>query len=98
LFQSVKSHFWGPFLEAGHVDQIFVLSDRRLGAIAEWQQAIDAEGFDLRLFEDLSGHLPAHRGEQHAGFECGHWDPWTWWMRRVARASISAARLDAPWS
>jgi len=60
--------------------EIFVLSDRRLGSIADWQQAIDAEGFDLRLdtsrpFEALSGHLPAHRGAQHAGFECDHWDP-----------------------
>src|SRR5712691_868894 len=60
--------------------EIFVLSDRRLGSIAEWQRAIDAEGFDLRLdasrpFDALSGHLPAQRGEQHAGFECDHWDP-----------------------
>src|SRR5882757_4644093 len=59
--------------------EIFVLSDRALGTIAEWQQAIDAEGFDLRLdtsrpFDALSGHLPAHRGEKHAGFECDHWD------------------------
>ena len=35
--------------------------------------------FALRLdtsrpFEELSGHLPAHRGEQHAGFECDHWE------------------------
>lgn len=60
--------------------EIFALSDRRLGSIAEWQQAINAAGFDLRLdtsrsFENLSGHLPAYRGEQHAGFECDHWDP-----------------------
>jgi hypothetical protein len=60
--------------------EIFVLSDKRLGSIAEWQQAIDAEGFGLRLdtartFDQLSGHLPAHRGEQHAGFECDHWNP-----------------------
>ena len=59
--------------------EIYVLSDKRLGAITEWQQAIDAEGFDLRLdtsrsFEALSGHLPAHRGERHAGFECDHWE------------------------
>jgi len=38
--------------------EIFVLSDKRLGTIAEWQQAIASEGFDLRLdtsrpFEDL---------------------------------------------
>src|SRR5262249_34404343 len=55
------------------------LSDRRLSSIADWQQAIDREGFDLRLdtsrpFAALSGHLPAHRGGEHAGFECDHWD------------------------
>jgi hypothetical protein len=58
--------------------EIYVLSDRRLGSIGEWQQAIDREGFDLgldtaRRFEELSGHLPAQRGGQHAGFECDHW-------------------------
>jgi|SoiMethySBSTD1v2_1073268.scaffolds.fasta_scaffold708291_2 hypothetical protein len=60
--------------------EIFVLSDKRLSSIAEWQQAIDAEGFDLRLdssrpFANLSGHLPAQRRGRHAGFECDHWDP-----------------------
>lgn len=60
--------------------EIFVLSDRRLASMAEWQRAIDAEGFDLKLdasspFEQLNGHLPAHRGAQHAGFECDHSDP-----------------------
>lgn len=29
--------------------EISVLSDSRLGSIAEWQKAIDAEGFPLRL-------------------------------------------------
>src|SRR5262245_43305334 len=60
--------------------ELFVLSDKQLTSITEWQRAIDAEGFDLRLdasrpFEALSGHLPAHRGQRHAGFECDHWDP-----------------------
>jgi hypothetical protein len=60
--------------------EIFVLSDRRLDSIAEWQRAIDTAGFNLKLdtsrpFEALSGHLPAHCGEKHAGFECDHWDP-----------------------
>lgn len=60
--------------------EIYVLSDRSLNSIAEWQEAIKREGADLQLdgsrpFEALSGHLPAHRGEQHAGFECDHWDP-----------------------
>jgi hypothetical protein len=59
--------------------EIFVLSDRRLGSMADWQQAIDQEGFGLRLsaeraFDALRGHLPAHLGGQHAGFECEHFD------------------------
>jgi hypothetical protein len=58
--------------------EVYALSDRSLGSIAEWQQAIDREGFDLRLddsrpFTALRGHLPAHRRNgQHAGFECDH--------------------------
>jgi len=60
--------------------EIFVMSDRRLGSMAEWQQAIDKEGFALRLdasrpLEALHGHLPAWRGREPAGFECDHWDP-----------------------
>ena len=60
--------------------EFFVFSDKRLSSIGEWQQAIDAEGFDLKLdtsrpFDQLSGHLPAHRGEEHAGFECDHFNP-----------------------
>lgn len=33
--------------------QICVFSDRILGSIARWQQAIDAEGFRLRLSDDV---------------------------------------------
>lgn len=59
--------------------EIFALSDRPLVSIAAWQRAIDREGFDLRLdtarlLPALSGHLPAHRGAQQAGFECNHVD------------------------
>ena len=58
--------------------EIYVLSDRQLASIAEWQQAIDREGFALRLsterpFDALSGHLPAQWDDKHAGFECDHW-------------------------
>jgi hypothetical protein len=58
--------------------EIYVLSDRRLDSIAAWQQALDREGFTLRLdtsrpFEALSGYLPAYRGSEEAGFECDHW-------------------------
>jgi hypothetical protein len=44
--------------------EIFVLSDRQIGSIAEWQQAIDAAGFALRFstadtHNELSGHIAA---------------------------------------
>lgn len=58
--------------------ELWVLSDRQLDSIAGWQNAIDAEGFPLKLsddapFEKLNGFLPASlRGEQ-TGFECSHW-------------------------
>lgn len=60
--------------------EIFVMSDRRLGSIAEWQRAIEEEGFSLRLdasrpLEAIGGHLPAWRGSELAGFECNHRDP-----------------------
>ena len=29
--------------------ELFVLSDERLNSVAEWQAAIDAEGYPLRL-------------------------------------------------
>jgi hypothetical protein len=56
-----------------------VLSDRRLGSTAEWQQAIDTEGFPLRLdpectLADASGFFPAHFGDELTGFECYHDD------------------------
>jgi hypothetical protein len=60
--------------------EIHVLSDRRLLSIAEWQRAIDAEGFALTLsdetpFDSIGGFLPAKLGGTDTGFECDHWDP-----------------------
>ena len=59
--------------------ELYILSDTRLASIAEWQRAIDAEGFALRLsaavpFDQLSGGLAAMLGEKRTGFECDHWD------------------------
>jgi hypothetical protein len=58
---------------------LIVLSDRQLASIAEWQDAILAEGFSLRLpneapLEVLDGFLAARLGEKPAGFGCGHRD------------------------
>ena len=59
--------------------EIFVLSDRQVDSVAEWQAEIDAEGFPLRLstdrpFNDLSGHLPAQLNREPVWFECDHFD------------------------
>jgi hypothetical protein len=59
--------------------EIYVLSDRRLPSLADWQEAIEAEGFGLKLstgrsLDELRGQLPAQLGDEHAGFECDHWD------------------------
>jgi hypothetical protein len=55
--------------------ELRVFSDRRLNSIAEWQHAIDAEGFPLRLAGDIhlsaiSGLLPAKLDNRQTGFEC----------------------------
>lgn len=58
--------------------ELWVLSDRQLNSIQEWQSAIDAERFPLRLsderpFEQLNGFLPAYLRGEPTGFECSHW-------------------------
>ncbi|MGV3635683.1 MAG: hypothetical protein ACO1NY_15150 [Pseudorhodoplanes sp.] len=60
--------------------ELYVLSDRRLTSVAEWQRAIDAEAFALRLqtdiqLESLRGFLPAEFAGKTTGFECYHDDP-----------------------
>jgi hypothetical protein len=59
--------------------EVSVLSDRRLASTAEWQRAIDAEGFPLQLdpevaIESASGFFPARFGDKITGFECYHDD------------------------
>lgn len=59
--------------------ELYVLSDIRLPSIAAWQQAIDADGFPVRLFTgrpfaDLRGVLPVQLSDRQTAFECGHWD------------------------
>ena len=60
--------------------EIYALSDMQLGSLAEWQRAIDAENFSLKLSADrpfpaLRGYLPVKVSDVQAGFECDHWDP-----------------------
>ena len=60
--------------------ELWVFSDRRLNSVAEWQAAIDAEGYPLRLatakqFADLHGFFPMRLRGEFTGFECHHDDP-----------------------
>jgi hypothetical protein len=55
--------------------EVCVFSDAQLNSLSEWQKAIDAEGFELRLADDglvkdIDGFLPSILGDRRAGFEC----------------------------
>lgn len=59
---------------------LWIFSDRQLNSIEEWQAAIDAEGYPLRLspemtFERLSGFFPMYLRGELTGFEFYHDDP-----------------------
>jgi hypothetical protein len=59
--------------------ELWVLSDAQLDSIADWQAAINAEGYPLDLskdvsFQNLSGFLPCQLREERTGFECYHND------------------------
>jgi hypothetical protein len=59
--------------------EVHILSNVRLASIAEWQNAVDSEGFDLKLdpevqFHTASGFLPALLHGKQSGFECYHDD------------------------
>jgi hypothetical protein len=57
--------------------ELWVFSDNQLSTIAEWQAAIDAEAYPLKLddtasFEGLRGFLPTYLRGALTGFECCH--------------------------
>jgi hypothetical protein len=59
--------------------ELHVLSERRLASVKEWQRAIEAENFPLRLspdvqFKTISGFLPSRLEGKNTGFECYHDD------------------------
>lgn len=60
--------------------ELWVFSDKQLDSIAEWQDAIDAEDYPLKLddkapLKSIEGFLPAHLRGELTGFECCHEDP-----------------------
>jgi hypothetical protein len=77
--------------------EMHVLSDRRLGSIAEWQRAIDAEGFPLWLAPDVEltatqGFLPARLERKQTGFECFHDDA------RKTMSFLGNEKFDHRWA
>jgi hypothetical protein len=60
--------------------ELCVFSDTSLASMSDWQKAVDAEGFALRLSADepfaaVNGFLPASLRGKETGFECHHVDP-----------------------
>jgi len=75
--------------------ELWVLSNKQLGSIAEWQAAIDAEGFPLALsgersFTEINGFVPARLRGQTTGFECNHW-PAVRFMREMSAVDFGQA-------
>lgn len=59
--------------------ELMIFSDKQVDTTQEWQAAIDAEGFPLRLSDDvildrISGFFPMHLRGELTGFECYHED------------------------
>ncbi|HEY1980929.1 MAG TPA: hypothetical protein VGH13_12665 [Xanthobacteraceae bacterium] len=59
--------------------ELRLFSDRQLESIAQWQCAIDAEAFPLRLsaersLDAVAGFLPSYLQGRLTGFECNHWN------------------------
>jgi hypothetical protein len=65
-------------IRPGGAIKLFVLSDRELSSVTEWQAMIDSEGYPLRLDTNepiaaLSGFLPARLRDIKTGFDCNPW-------------------------
>jgi hypothetical protein len=59
--------------------ELWIFSDRQLNSVAEWQEAIDREGYPLVLsseavVSELNGFFPMHLRGDLTGFECYHDD------------------------
>jgi hypothetical protein len=77
--------------------EMCVLSEVQLKSIAEWQQAIELEGFPLRLsfeepFSSLNGFLPAVLRNKRTGFECYHVRP------KELIETYSEVQFDRKWT
>ena len=76
--------------------EMHVFSDRQLASIAEWQGAIDAEGYSLRLDRDVQfatarGFIPAIYNGEQSGFEGYHDDA------KETMGFLGNEHFDHPW-
>lgn len=76
--------------------ELNIFSDRRLNSIAEWQRAINAEGFPLQLARDVdlstvSGFLSADLKNKRTGFECYQDEAWE------MMESLGRSNFDRDW-
>jgi hypothetical protein len=60
--------------------ELWIFSDRQLNSVADWQAAVNAEGYPLQLsadmvFEQIKGFFPMQLRGKSTGFECYHDDP-----------------------
>jgi hypothetical protein len=72
--------------------ELWVLSDKKVGSIAEWQAAIDVEKIPLilsdeRALDKINGCLPAQLRGQPTGCECSHW-PAADFMRDMSKVDF----------
>jgi hypothetical protein len=77
--------------------ELYVLSDRQLTSVSQWQSAIDAEGFVLHLpsslpLEGWEGIISCQLGDNRTGFECRN-------LRfNDFKAEVLGARLSQAWN
>jgi hypothetical protein len=80
--------------------ELWVLSDKQLGSVAEWQIAINTEGMPLTLSDEkaldkIDGFLSARLREQPTGFECNH-GPAAEFMRDMPKVDFGHAWKYVP--
>jgi hypothetical protein len=73
--------------------ELWVLSDKQLGSVAEWQAVIDNQEFPLILSDEkplakINGFVPARLRGQPTGFECSHW-PAAEFIREMSTVDFS---------
>jgi hypothetical protein len=78
---------------------LYIFSNRPVRSMAEWQSAIDDDGFQILLdlttaFDDLNGFLPVRLDGAGTGFEVGHESA----AELVGQCSEDDIDIGGPWA